>query len=113
MSPITTHVLDTALGNPAEGIAVTLYREEITGASIEVGQSVTNSDGRATDLLPEGSNISGIYRLEFDTAAYFARDGRQSFYPRVDVHFEVASEGGHYHVPLLLSPFGYSTYRGS
>ncbi len=113
MSPITTHVLDTALGSPAKGIAITLSRVDSSGTSTEVGQSVTNADGRAVDLLPDGTALAGTYRLGFDTAAYFARSGRSSFYPRVDVHFEVTTEGGHYHVPLLLSPFGYSTYRGS
>ncbi|NOZ39721.1 MAG: hydroxyisourate hydrolase [Planctomycetes bacterium] len=113
MSPITTHVLDTSLGCPAEGIAVTLYRMEEDGACLEVGRSVTNSDGRAADLLADGKALAGTYRLEFDTAAYFARSRRPSFYPRVDIHFEVTTEGEHYHVPLLLSPFGYSTYRGS
>jgi len=113
MSPITTHVLDTSLGCPAEGIAVTLYRIEKDGTCLEIGQSVTNSDGRAADLLAGGKALVGTYRLGFETAAYFARSGRPSFYPRVDVHFEVTTEGGHYHVPLLLSPFGYSTYRGS
>jgi len=113
MSPITTHVLDTALGSPAEGITVTLYRVKKEEGDVEVGRAVTNSDGRVADLLPEGTPISGTYRIEFATAEYFAKSGRRSFYPRVDVFFEVTTDGGHYHVPLLLSPFGFSTYRGS
>ena len=113
MSPITTHVLDTSLGCPAEGIAVVLWQLESHGKTVELGQGVTNSDGRVTDLLPAGEAQAGTDRIEFDTASYFARSGRDAFYPKVEVLFEVVSTGGHYHVPLLLSPFGYSTYRGS
>jgi len=113
MSPITTHVLDTALGCPAMAVGVTLYRLEADGAIVKIGQSQTNADGRATDLLPAGSLPTGTYRIDFDTAGYFIRSGRPSFYPRVEVLFEVAVGSEHYHVPLLLSPFGYSTYRGS
>lgn len=113
MSPITTHVLDTSLGRPATGIAVKLFHVHENGTCAEVGQGVTNSDGRVGDLLPEESEITGTYRIEFDTASYFSGTGRESFYPRVEILFNVAQDGGHYHVPLLLSPFGFSTYRGS
>ena len=113
MSPITTHVLDTSLGCPAEGIAVVLCKLEAHGKTVELGRGVTNSDGRVTDLLPAGEAQAGTYRIEFDTASYFACSGRETFYPKVEVLFEVVSTGSHYHVPLLLSPFGYSTYRGS
>lgn len=113
MSPITTHVLDTSLGCPAEGIAVVLCHVAESGETVELGQGITNSDGRVTDLLPAGEAQPGTYRVEFDTASYFARSGRETFYPKVEVLFEVVGPGGHYHVPLLLSPFGYSTYRGS
>ncbi len=113
MSPITTHVLDTALGKPAAGIRVTLYQLGDDANAVEIGRGVTNADGRITGLLPENSKISGQYRLEFGTAEYFSATGRESFYPRVEILFEVDPAGGHYHVPLLLSPFGYSTYRGS
>jgi len=113
MSPITTHVLDTALGSPAEAISVTLYRQESGGQNVEIGHGETNSEGRVTDLLPAGAIPKGTYQIEFDTASYFTRSGRESFYPRIAVLFEVATSEQHYHVPLLLSPFGYSTYRGS
>jgi 5-hydroxyisourate hydrolase len=113
MSPITTHVLDTSLGKPAEAIAVTLYQIQEDGGCVEIGRGATNADGRVAELLEEGTPIQGTYRIEFDTAAYFERSGRPTFYPRVEVWFEVTATGDHYHVPLLLSPFGYSTYRGS
>ena len=113
MSPITTHVLDTSLGCPAEGIAVVLCQVAESGKTVELGRGITNSDGRVTDLLPAGEAQAGTYRIEFDTASYFTRSGREGFYPKVEVLFEVVTSGGHYHVPLLLSPFGYSTYRGS
>lgn len=113
MSPITTHVLDTALGRPAEGIEAVLSRLGPDGQKTELGRGATNADGRIADLLSEGSLEGGLYRLEFNTAGYFAKTGREGFYPMVEITFQVKPDGGHYHVPLLLSPFGYSTYRGS
>jgi len=113
-SPITTHVLDLALGRPAAGIAVTLAR-----AAGEEWQSLatgeTDTDGRASQLLAPGTLAPGTYRLRFMLTDYFARTQRTSFYPHVDIVFVVAAgaTSEHYHVPLLLSPFGYSTYRGS
>jgi 5-hydroxyisourate hydrolase len=112
-SPITTHVLDTAAGRPAEGIAIELERREGDGSWKALGAGKTNSDGRAFELLPPGSLAAGVYRLKFDTAAYFARQKQASFYPSVTIEFEVKATAEHYHVPLLLAPFGYSTYRGS
>jgi 5-hydroxyisourate hydrolase len=109
MSPITTHVLDTARGRPASGIAVVLERNE-NGAWKDLGSGTTNTDGRITNLLAEGSLQSGTYRLTFSTGAYL---GDQAFFPQVTIAFEVRDPAQHYHVPLLLSPFGYSTYRGS
>jgi 5-hydroxyisourate hydrolase len=109
-SPITTHVLDTSLGRPAAGIEVRLARAE-DGA--EVGRGVTDADGRAGDLMAPGSLAAGTYRIRFETGAYFAAQERASFYPWVEITFEVRAPGEHYHVPLLLNPFGYSTYRGS
>ena len=109
MSTISTHVLDTALGRPAEGIRVTLQRD----ASL-IGSSVTDPDGRVRDLLAHGSSLSeGDYRLTFSVAEYFGATKRKSFYNEIVIHFHIANEDEHYHVPLLLSPFGYSTYRGS
>ena len=108
MSAITTHVLDTARGRPAAGVPVRLERE---GALL--GSGTTDADGRLRDLLPPGAPLTtGVYRLVFDTGAYFRAQGTEAFYPHVAIDFEVR-DGGHHHVPLLLSPFGYSTYRGS
>ena len=112
-SPVTTHVLDTARGRPAAGVPVSLEAGAGADAWKELGRGATNADGRAADLLPGGTLQPGRYRLTFDTAAYFKAEGLQGFYPYVQVVFEIRQAGEHYHVPLLLSPFGYSTYRGS
>ena len=108
MSTVTTHVLDTALGRPAAGVAVRL--ESAAGSVVASG--VTDADGRVGALGP-GDLAPGVYRIWFGTGDYFARDGRRTFYPEVTVTFAVEDGGGHYHVPLTLSPFAYSTYRGS
>jgi 5-hydroxyisourate hydrolase len=108
VSPITTHVLDTAQGRPAAGVAVTLERgPEWT----EVGSGRTGDDGRLAEL--GAADSPGRYRLRFDTAAYHEAAGTPAFFPEVTVVFTVERPGEHHHVPLLLSPFGYSTYRGS
>jgi len=106
MSTLSTHVLDTALGKPAGGVRVTL--QNARGEAI--GSAVTDADGRARDFT--GTLLSGSYRLRFDVAAYFRESGRECFYDDVVVSFHIDG-AGHYHVPLLLSPFGYTTYRGS
>ena len=117
MSAITTHVLDTARGKPAAGIHVRLEMQ--TGGREgepwkTLGQGVTDPDGRVKTLLPEGSPLAeGIYRLTFETALYHRALNEMTFYPEVKITFFVADGAQHYHVPLLLSPFGYSTYRGS
>ena len=106
MASLSTHVLDTAAGQPAAGLRVTL--ESTDGTVLATG--VTDHDGRVGDLadgLP-----AGHLRLRFDTGSWFAAQGRAAFYPEVVVTFGVEGEE-HFHVPLLLSPFGYSTYRGS
>ncbi|HEV2149040.1 MAG TPA: hydroxyisourate hydrolase [Longimicrobiaceae bacterium] len=109
MSAITTHVLDTSRGRPAGGVAVRLER----GPEV-LAHGATDADGRLRDLLPAGTPLQpGSYRLVFDTGAYFAGHAADAFYPEVSVVFQVRDAGEHYHVPLLLSPFGYSTYRGS
>lgn len=109
MSAITTHVLDTARGRPASGVSIRLER-----GSAVVGRGETDADGRLRTLLPAGAALeAGAYRLVFDTGAWFAAQGLDAFYPEVAVDFVVQDGGQHYHVPLLLSPFGYSTYRGS
>lgn len=112
MGGITTHVLDTSVGRPAAGIPVRL--EVMNGDGwTEVGSGSTDADGRIADLLPAERVEATTYRLEFDTAAYFASRGVDGFYPQIEIRFEVSDAGAHHHVPLLLSPFGYSTYRGS
>lgn len=113
MSAITTHVLDTALGRPAAGVPVTLTRLDQAGAPAASFSGTTNNDGRATDLLGAEPLTPGSYRLTFDTAKYAAANGGEAFFPKVEIAFRVANADQHYHVPLLLSPFGYSTYRGS
>jgi 5-hydroxyisourate hydrolase len=113
MSAITTHVLDTSIGKPAAGVSVTLEAHGSAGWKT-LATAVTNADGRIRDFLPEGAALAtGTYRLRFETAAYFRARGVESFYPHVEVAFIVKDAAQHVHVPLLLSPFGYSTYRGS
>ena len=112
MSGLSTHVLDVALGQPARGLALRL--EVLEGSTFRpLGAAVTDGDGRAGDLLAGAPLEARTYRLTFETGAYFAASARATFYPRVEVTFEVTVPAGHHHVPLLLSPFGYSTYRGS
>ena len=113
MSGITTHVLDVSHGRPAAGVPVTL-EVEAAGGWQSVGKGITNADGRISNLVPADSPIAaGVYRLTFDTGTYFANGDIQGFYPQVTVVFKIENSTQHYHVPLLLSPFGYSTYRGS
>ena len=113
MSAITTHVLDTARGRPAAGLPVTLEVEAAGGWKL-VGKGTTNAEGRISDLVPNETAIeAGVYRLIFDTARYFANNNVDAFYPQVTIVFKIENPDQHYHVPLLLSPFGYSTYRGS
>ena len=113
MSGLSTHVLDTAIGRPAAGIAVRLEVEEGAGWR-ELAHAATNADGRVAQLLPVGTALAlATYRLTFDVAAYQAARGAAGFYPYVTIVFTVRDAAQHHHVPLLLSPFGYSTYRGS
>ena len=112
MSPITTHILDMQLGQPAAGVAVKLEMFQ-DGQWRQLNHGVTDKDGRIRDLLPAGSVDEGIYQLTFNSGSYFADRGTATFYPKVAVIFEIQDRNRHYHVPLLLSPFGYSTYRGS
>jgi 5-hydroxyisourate hydrolase len=113
MSGLSSHVLDTALGTPARGVAIWLEALGDDGVFMPVGDAMTDADGRVRDLLGGASLDARTYRITFETAAYFAATGRPIFYPRVVVEFTVAVPGEHHHIPLLLSPFGYSTYRGS
>ncbi|MBX3015930.1 MAG: 2-oxo-4-hydroxy-4-carboxy-5-ureidoimidazoline decarboxylase [Caldilineaceae bacterium] len=113
-SPITTHVLDTSRGRPAAGIPVKLESATGTETWQAVATGITDSDGRAAHLLPPADTVApGLYRLTFATGDYFRQQGMTSFYPYVVVTFAVEQPTEHYHVPLLLNPFGYSTYRGS
>jgi 5-hydroxyisourate hydrolase len=112
-SPITTHVLDVARGSPAAGIAVRLEFFDATGTWRVVGEGFTNDDGRVADLMEPSALTRGRYRLTFATGEYFAARGTSAFYPQVVIEFTVTALDEHFHVPLLLSPFGYSTYRGS
>ena len=105
---ITTHVLDTATGRPAAGVPVRLERQAEQGWQL-VGHGRTDDDGRLRTLMPEGPAPHGTYRISFDTEAYL---GTTAFFPEVQIVF-VVSDDRHHHVPLLLSPFGYATYRGS
>ena len=109
---ITTHVLDTSLGRPAQGVSVTLEMEAGEGWRL-IGQGSTDADGRLTDLVSSGHVSEGKYRLRFETGAYFAGRQIQTFYPMVEIIFHVRDATRHHHVPLLLSPYGYTTYRGS
>jgi 5-hydroxyisourate hydrolase len=114
MSAITTHVLDTSRGWPASGVAVRLELESADGSWKQIGAGLTDADGRAKDLLPAGFALhGGVYRLVFDTETYFAAQNIEGFYREVAVVFTIRDPTQHYHVPVLLSPFGYSTYRGS
>ena len=116
MSAITTHVLDTARGRPAAGVAVVLERSGGGEAAAwhEIGRGVTDADGRVKALLAPGKVLDkGVHRLTFATGAYFAALDLAAFFPEVKITFIVTDPGQHHHVPLLLSPYGYSTYRGS
>lgn len=120
MSTVTTHVLDTSRGRPAPGVGVRL--EPVTGDGVDptrgpggasaLAVASTDADGRVADLGPDDLP-AGRYRLVFATGEYFAVSGRETFYPRVTVEFEIGEPGQHYHVPLLVSPYGFTTYRGS
>ena len=112
MRSISTHILDITRGRPAQGVPVTLEKKEGTVyAPINAGS--TDADGRVKELVPEGKLEIGTYRITFDTGAYFAAQGVEGFYPEASIVFVIRDAAAHYHVPLLLSAFGYSTYRGS
>ncbi len=113
-SPITTHILDTTLGKPVSGVHITLEVEHGADNWKSIGGGRTNDDGRHGALLPPGTKLErALYRLTFDVASYYRRVNANGFYPYITIVFEVREPNGHYHVPLPLSPFGYTTYRGS
>jgi 5-hydroxyisourate hydrolase len=109
---VSTHVLDTARGRPASGVPVTLSHRGPGGVWAILGSGVTDVDGRVRELS-EGGLAAGVYRLDFNTAHYFEAHGTHGFYPEVSVVFTLPDFGEHLHVPLLLSPYGYATYKGT
>jgi 5-hydroxyisourate hydrolase len=114
MSPITTHVLDTTIGKPAPGIRVVVETGHAADQWTELARAVTDGDGRIAEFAPPlMALLPGVYRVRFFTGAYFAAMEVTGFYPEVDVIVQIDEPDQHYHIPLLLSPFGYSTYRGS
>jgi 5-hydroxyisourate hydrolase len=114
MKRISTHVLDTTRGVPARDVSVHLERHENSGEWRLVASARTDDDGRCKELLPDRETLApGIYRLAFDTASYFATQGVHGLYPIVQITFAVRDGETHFHIPLLLSPYGYTTYRGS
>ena len=114
MNGISTHVLDTSRGRPAAGVPVVLERRVSDTAWAIVGSGETDAEGRLRTLLPaDAPLVAGTYRLTFDTIRYFDGAGIRPFFPVVAITFEAAQGETHYHVPLLVSPFGYTTYRGS
>ena len=114
MSGITTHVLDTTSGTPAHGIPVVLEKQSDQGNWDELARGLTDESGRASRLLDPGAALeTGTYRLTFETREYFQALGDRCFYPQIAVTFAVEHPDQHYHLPVLVSPFGFSTYRGS
>ena len=112
MSQLTTHILDTSIGKPAAGISVLLEQKSNPDWK-KIAEGISNADGRINDLLAKDAFLeSGDYRLSFDTSVYFTKQNKKTFYPKITIEFTIADKS-HYHVPLLLNPFGYSTYRGS
>jgi 5-hydroxyisourate hydrolase len=110
---ITTHILDISVGRPAQGVPVELERASSPGTWQRLGGGVTDADGRQRELTPFGPVEPGTYRIRFSTGDYFAAAKVAGFYPVVEIQFTIVDGTQHYHVPLLLSPYGYSTYRGS
>jgi 5-hydroxyisourate hydrolase len=112
MSQITTHILDTTKGKPVEGVRISFYQ----GANdewTEIAWGITNANGRITDMLKTGETLQyGIYKLRFETKDYFDQHQVQTLYPYVEIIIDIQASA-HYHIPLLLNPFGYTTYKGS
>ncbi len=113
MTQITSHILDTSIGKPAAGVAISLMQQN-GDAWLELGKGVTNDDGRVGDFIGSDTVLAaGVYKLNFMLSDYYKKLNTDSFYPYAEVVFQISGDGQHYHVPLLLNPFGYSTYRGS
>lgn len=114
LSAITTHVLDTFRGKPAAGVPIVLEIARPGGKWKQIAKGATDGDGRLRNLLSEKAKLAkATYRISFDTSKYFKANKMEGFYPVVHVIFQIKNPKDHYHVPLLLSPYGYSTYRGS
>ncbi|CDF36094.1 unnamed protein product [Chondrus crispus] len=112
-SPLTTHVLDTSVGRPAAGLRLAVFRHNEDGTEQCLKEGICDQNGRVTDLLTSEDWRAGVYRIRFFVQEYFDSTKAECFYPHCDVTFTVKETASHYHVPLLLSPYGYSTYRGS
>lgn len=113
MSKITTHILDTSRGRPAASVEVVLERLGDGGAWARVGEATTDANGRISEFPGAGPLLPGMHRLRFGVGSYFSAQGVTAFFPMVEIVFVVKNATEHHHVPLLLSPFGYTTYRGS
>jgi len=114
MKGISTHVLDTAIGRPAQGVLIKLERNTPGAGWMLLAECLTDASGRIAQMLPANEHLHlGGYRLRFDVETYFGEQQKVTFFPEVTIQFEIRDEASHYHVPLLLSPYGYSTYRGS
>ena len=112
MSQITTHILDTSIGKPASGVSISLWQKQDADWML-LAQGQTDDDGRIGNLLPSDKVLTqGTYKMHFETASYHRSTGQQVFYPEVEIQFNLM-DSEHYHIPLLLNPYGYSTYRGS
>ena len=112
MSQLTTHILDTTKGKPAAGVRIILW-QQINDAWKQLAAGTTNADGRIPDLLPQDKNLKpATYKMVFDTGSYYTNQNLKTFYPEVEIQF-TTFDAAHYHVPLLINPFGYNTYRGS
>ncbi|KAJ7070866.1 hypothetical protein C8F01DRAFT_1046592 [Mycena amicta] len=112
-SPITCHVLDSSIGKPGDGVSVHLQRLNDDNTFTVLATGETNADGRCTELLTPQTLAAGTYKIVFKPKEYFERTGRKCFYPWVEIAFELENPAEHYHIPLLISPYSYTTYRGS
>ena len=114
MRGISTHILDMSIGRPAKGVLVKLERNIPGSGWTVLTEAITDASGRISQMVPPNDHLHlGAYRLWFDIETYFSDRQEATFFPEVSLHFEIRDEMGHYHVPLLLSPYGYTTYRGS
>lgn len=111
-NPLSAHILNQQTGKPAQGVEVTLEQKQVDGWKM-LNSATTDADGRIKALYPEQTPVAGDYRVVFKTAKYFSNQKQESFFPEIPVEFHISSTEEHYHIPLLLSQYGYSTYRGS